>query len=806
VLDRVRASLAVDLKHGLRALRRSLGFAVSVVVTIALGTIVATAVSSVARLVLFRPLPYVSPEQLISVVNLSRKGSVAEGTTISSTAFLDWRERVQSIDAAAYVVGQTTLMHRNGEQVLLTNASVTHDFFPVLGVNSAVRGRLFDAADDRPGATPVTVLSHALWQRRFGGSDIVGATLLLNGRHHVVAGIAPAAFRFPGVIEADLFAPLTLPRDGVVRYINVIARMRDDWPIDRVERELQTVGADASPAPPAEASVPSVRPLQRHLMGDFRGTAVAMIGAVLLVLLLVCSNVTGLLLVRSADRSHEARVRVALGASPAQLCQWLLVEAFLLATAALLVSMLAVSWLLQLLRRLLAGTIVHAESLVIDPWVIGFAVAAALVVVSLALVVPLARIAKVRLNDGVTFALAGRPTRDRVRGVLVAAQVAIAVTLLAGALLLTSTVRNLTGAGLGFEPEHLLTFKLSALNLRSSAPERAAMLDAVLDRLRGVPGVTAVAATSALPLGGHTFGFAVPIEGGVTPAANEPLTAVDVCSEGLFHTLGIKLLAGREFIHSDSARTPAVAVVNAAFAQKHFGDRNPVGTRLSLGGRSRDANITIVGVVENVRSGHPGEPAQAAVYRPFSQAAPQLGWHTATIAIRTPGDPLVVAETARRAVAAAAPAVTVFDVATMVDRLAIKVAPERHRADLFRVLATAAVLLSGVAVFGLVSFSVTQATREFGIRVALGSTATQLVRLAVGKGMVWALTGTAAGLVAAWPLARGLRGMLYGVAETDPTSFFIAAVAVAVMAIAASYVAARRVVAIDPAAILRDAD
>lgn len=806
MLDRVRASLAIDLKHGLRALRRSLGFAVSVVATIALGTIVATVVSSVARLVLFRPLPYVAPEQLVSVVNLARKGSAAQRTSISSTVFLEWRKRVQSIDPAAYVVGQTTLMHGNGEQILLTSASVTQDFFPVLGVNSPVRGRLFEAADNLPGATPVTVLSHAFWQERFGGSDVVGATLLLNGRHHVITGITPAAFRFPGVIEPELFAPLNLPRDGVVRYINVIARMRDEWSIDRVERELQAVRADASPPSSADAGVPNVRPLQRHLMGDLRGTAVAMMGVVLLVLLLVCSNITGLLLMRGADRSREARVRLALGASPAQLCRWLLVEAFLLASAALLISMLVVSWLLQLLRRLLAGTIVHAESLVIDPWVIGFAVAAALVVVSLALVVPVTRVVRFRPNDGVTFALAGRPTGDRTRGALVATQVGIAVTLLAGALLLTSTVRNLTGAGLGFEPKHLLTFKLSALNVRSSATERSAMLDAILDRLRSLPGITAVAATSALPLGGHSFGFAVPIEGGVTPAANEPLTAVDVCSAGLFHTLGIKLLAGREFMHGDSARTPAVAVVNAAFAQKHFRDRDPVGTRLSLGGRSQDASITIVGVVESVRSGHPGEPAQPVVYRPFSQAAPQLGWHTASIAIRTAGEPLEVAETARRSVAAAAPAVTLFDVATMVDRLAITVAPERHRADLFRVMATAAILLSGVAVFGLVSFSVTQAAREFGIRLALGSTTTQLVRLAVGRGMVWALLGTAAGLVAAWPLASGLRGLLYGVAETDPKTLFIAAFATVVMAIAASYVAARRVVAIDPAAIVRDAD
>jgi putative ABC transport system permease protein len=554
----------------------------------------------------------------------------------------------------------------------------------------------------------------------------------------------------------------------------------------------------------AAGGEPRVAPLQQHIAGGLGRLLLITLGAVGFVLLLACANVTGLLLARTTGRERELAMRAAIGATPRRLAQWLLAESFILAALGGAAALLALVWSMSGLREFLANTAPHPDTIVIDPSVLGFAAVATLLTGLLCSLFPIAR--GHNLAFGLKLSAPGTTraaVRDSVRRLLVVGQVAVASVLLVGALLLTNSLWRLTGVALGFHPANVLTLRLSTTGLRNRHDYHAAELKQILDRIRALPGVVSAGSGTAFPLAGHDFGFVVAIEGEPAPPADAPNTAVDLVSPGYFRTMGIRLDAGRDFGERDGGGAPAVAIINQTFARANFGRRDPLGSRLSLGGQPRDANITVVGVVSDVRDGNPGDDVRPTVYRPFAQAAPQIGWHTAAIAVHTSSDPMRLSETVRKTISALAPASAVYDFAAMQDRVDASVAPQRQRAALFGLFAVAAVLLTAVGLYGLLAYMVAQDMHEFGVRLALGSTPAQLLAVVMRRGVWPACAGVVLGLAGALALTRLLAGLLYGVTATDPLTYLAAALTMLLVSVVASCLPARRAMNADPMTILR---
>ncbi len=396
----------------------------------------------------------------------------------------------------------------------------------------------------------------------------------------------------------------------------------------------------------------------------------------------------------------------------------------------------------------------------------------------------------------------GTTVRDSVRGVLVAGQVAAALVLLIGALLLLNTVWRLSGIGLGFDAGHLLTLKISATGLGTSQ-ERTSRVSDILNRVTHLPGVTAAGASTVFPLSGHAFHFTVPVEGEVPPPlVAQDGTGVDVVSPGFFAAMRINVV-GRDFDGRDGATAPRVAIVNRTFGRLNFSGRDPVGRRLGLGGGPTDADITVVGIVDDFKDGNPGDSAIPTVYVPFSQAAPQLGWHTVALVVRTSSDPSSFVGSLRREVIGLAPQSAVYEVVTMEDRVAATVAPQRQRAIVFGLFAVVAVALAAVGVYGLLASVVAQSMREFGVRIALGASRRDLMGLVLRQGVAPTIIGIVIGFVGAFGFTRLLADQLYGVTSVDPVTYVAAAGAMIAVSTAASCLPAYRATTVDPIRVLR---
>ena len=799
-----------DLLYAVRVLRRSPAFTLAASATLALGLGANAAVFSVVNSVLLRPLPYPHPQTLVGI-SFRSNDPKRFASTVPSPVFLAWRAPSRSLQGVAgYQLGQIGYRTADGVPVQLLRASVTGNFLSLLDPNAVVAGRLFTAEEVRGVGPPVALLTSRFVRRYLGTDHVLGRAVRFGGSLMTVIGLVGDDFRFPAYDTPDVYTPIDL-RVGsqVVVGTKVIGRLVPGASAGQAAADLEAASEAARPTFPSAMTAflaadpkPIAVPLAQTIVGDLRSLLVLALGASTCILLLACANVAGLFVARSAGRTREFAMRAALGATAGRLVTWLLTESLALSALGATVGGVLLVLGLGSLRYLLAGVVPHAEAIALDRTVAAYSGSCLAVAALACTAIPVFRmrrhppeIVRALSSAGGTGPLGS----DRARRLLVAGEVAVALALVVGALLLASTLRRLSGVNLGFDEAHLATAKVMASF--GNYQNRSVGVDALLARVRELPGVSAAGASTSFPLGGHAFGFTVPVDGEPAPIPiAHDATGVDVVSPGYFEALNVALLDGRMFDDRDTATASPVAIVNAAFVRANLHGREPIESRLGLGG---DPNISVVGVIGDLKDGNPAQPAQPTVYRPFAQSYPQLGWGSLGLAVRTSADSDALLPTVRRLVAEAEPDAVIYDVQTMEDRVAAVVAPQRLRAVISALFASTAVLLCVVGLYGLLAAAVEQSRRELGVRLALGAARRDLVVLTLRRALVPTGVGLCAGLGAAVVVAHLLAGRLFGIGEFELTTYVQAAALIMVVALVAAGVPAYRASTIDPVRVLR---
>jgi putative ABC transport system permease protein len=796
-----------DLRYAFRSLRHDPVFALTAILTLGLGIGANVAIFSVVSAVLLRPLPFEQPDRLIRVWGLHAQ---IGQETASLPDFLDWRAQARSFAGLSALSNTRFTLNGAGEPEMIRGAFVTADFFRTLGV-APLRGRTFVAGEDTRAEAGVVVLGEDLWRRRFGGDPaVVGRTIQLNGKTYDVVGIVPASARIHGPVDA--WAPLAI--DTVLNrrsdFLHVIGRLAPGASVERAREELTTVArrlAERYPDTNTGWSV-DVLPLRDSMVGPVRTALLLFMLAVGLVLLIACANMANLMLARAAAREHELVIRTALGASRRRLIRQFLTESALLALAGGGLAVVLAAWAVQGLGALDPGTLPRANEVGLDGRVLAFALVLSLTSGLGLGFAPALRLAGDAIAGGVRHggrAVSGGPALRRIRSALVLGEVALAVVLLIGAGLLIRSFDRLLRVEPGFRTDGLLTARV--LLPRTSYGEDAkqvAFLQQAVDRLAALPSVGSAAVVSAAPLGDAPPYVAFAIQGRPEP---EPGVVQDVellsASPSYFGTLGIPLLQGRLFDQTDRAGSPPVALLNQAAVRRYFGGRRPLGARITFDEPADTAAqwMTVVGVVGDIHHASLGEPPYPQAYLPVAQSPGR--WMV--LVARTRGrDPLALSPALRQVVAGLDPTLALSGIVTMEQRIASTTARPRVSALVLGSFATTALLLAAIGIYGVVSHGVVQRTRELGIRMALGAQAQDVLRLVLRQGLAPVLAGLGLGLVAAATASRVLRGLLYGVDGTDPATYAAVMVFLAAVALAASWLPARRAARADPVEALRN--
>ncbi len=790
-----------DVKYGVASLARTPAFSLTALVVLALGIGANTAIFSVAHGVLLRPLPFEDPDRLIRIWS-NREDRNLPFFSVSVPDYLEWRARGRSIERlAAYERPRQLTTGSDAEQVSATRVSV--DLFPLLGVVPAL-GRGFAAEDAAATRGPVTVISHGLWQRRFGGrSDVLGRTLALDNRSWTVIGVMPPRFEIPNA-ASDVWLPFRETTDGTersLRFLRVLGRVRPGQRPEDARRELAQIAAQLGTEYPASNlnwSV-SVRPLVDTVVSpEFRRSVVLLAGAVAFVLLMACANVTALLLSRATTRRREMAVRTALGASRAALVRLWLVESLVLAAAAGIVGVVLAIWGIDALKALGGESIPRLDEVALSLPVLTFAGVVTLLTAGLFGVVP-----AVHASSGVAEALRSRESSadaraSRSRSALIVAEVALAVVLLVGAGLMIRSFARLQQRALGFDATALLIAQVAAPSNPGDQSDLTPVIDELVSSVATLPGVVAAAGGSSLPFAGPNAGNVFHIEGKAVPGEQAPDTDYRVVTPGYFRTLGISLVSGRSFTDGDGPDRPAV-VISLSAAQRYWPDGDAIGARVRLGDSPW---MTIVGVASDVRySGidEPGDALRPMMYVPHRQmpgVALMLGLKTAT-------SPEAMADTVRATLRAAAPSSVVTRIQTMTEILTLARGSHRFAMTLLSVFAWVAVILAAAGLYGLIAYVVSRRTKEIGVRVALGANAVDIVRVTAGRGLVLGAIGVVLGVLASLGLSQLLRRGLFEVSATDPATYMVVAGSFLILTAAASYVPARRALRINPVDALR---
>ena len=802
-----------DLRYGLRTLAKNPGFTAVAVLTLALGIGATTAIFSLVNGILLRPLPYPHSDRLVWV-RQSHPQRGMSSFALSPANLAAYRGRSRSFERFAGYSRAGYSLTGAGEPERLQGARVTADLFRVVGVEPFL-GRGFLPEEDVRGRNPVCVLSHGLWRRRFGGDPrVVGRSLLLNEVPTQVVGIMPAGFQFP-VPDVELWVLLGLdPNQRSPFFLNGVARLKAGVSIVQARAETtrillaatrqdaQLVGS--SGALPADTDLGTlVQPLKDALVGETRKPLLVLMGAVGLVLLIVCANVAGLLLSRATSRSREIALRLALGATPRRLVRQLLTESLLLASIGAAGGIVLAWWLVGSLGRLPALGIPRLEQVSVDGTVLALTALLAALTGPLFGLAPAQRACRVDLEAALRQGpRAGAAVSGRwINRALVAAQLAVSLVLLVGAGLLLRSFQRLVAVDPGFRPDHVLTARLALPEEKYADLERAAQLyDQLLERLRARPSVLSAAAVSALPLSGDALSDGYVVEGHEPSRSGvAPITEYRMVSPGYFRTMSIRLLRGRDFQATDRGGQPLVAIVDETLARRFWPDGNAVGQRLRFDW-SQDWR-TIVGVVAGVKGGDLAESMGTLLYLPQGQAYEM--YLQTNLVVRTAGDPASAAPLVRAEVRAVDPSLPVFGLRTMDDVVGQTLGERRLTNLLMGAFALLAALLAAVGVYGLMSLHVGSRTAEFGIRLALGAQRGALLRGVVLQALLLAGAGVAAGAVGAFLLSRTLASLLFEVSATDPIVFGVVALLLLGLAVLASWFPARRAMRVDPLVALR---
>jgi len=796
------ADVLRDARYALRQLTRTPGFTAIGILTLALGIGATSAMFSVINGVLLRPLPFPEPDRLVRVYEIVPQYG---RFSVAPASFLDWRQQNTVFERiAGFYENSATLIGAGGPEHV-NNALVSWDLFELLRVQP-ILGRGFAAEEDAPGKNQVVVLSHAMWQQRFGADPaVLGRSVTLSGTPSTVIGIMPPGFYFP-TREAEYWTPMAFnpakaPRGG--HFLGVVARLKPDMGLQPAEAEMKTIAERLAKQYPESSANESaeVIPMHEQITGDVRPALLTLLAAVGVVVLIACANVANLLLVRASVREKEIGIRAALGAGRRRLVRQMLVESLLLAFAGGALGLALAYAAIPAIRTFSAGSIPRVADISIDGTVLLFALAVSLVTgvifgLAPAWQVSRAGVAGVLKEGGRSSATVGGRW---VRSGLLVAEVALSIVLLVGATLLLRSFDRLTSVDPGFRPERVLAFRVSLPNASyPKDPNRIAFFDALLQKLAGVPEIRAAGIVQTLPMRG-SFVLSFTVQGRPAPKPGEtPSAHHRAVSPDYFRALGIPLLRGRPFTDGDVEKSPMVAVVDEEFARQHFPNEDPIGRGLDIG-NGTDGFYQIVGVAGKVRQEGLDANPSPTMYVPFRQDAYSSMW----VVARTDGDPLQLTSAARRAVRDVDAALPAYSVSALETIVTESVAPRRFSMLLLGLFAVIALFLAAVGLYGVVSYTVSQRTQEIGVRMAVGAQRGDVVRLIVGGGMKLALAGIAIGLVAAAGLSRMLQTMLFEVAPSDPASYAATALVLLTVAAFACYVPARRAMRVDPIVALR---
>jgi putative ABC transport system permease protein len=804
--------LFLDARHGLRLLYKRIGFTTVALLTIGVGVAATTTVFSVIEGTLLRPWPFPGSERLV-VPLATRPAQGRVWSSINYGDYEDWRESGVFEFVAAYRNGSVDLADGSGEPERILGTQFSEDLFAVLGI-APILGRLPAAEDHGPGAAPVALLSYGLWQSRFGGHrDVIGRTIRLNGEPVSVIGVMPAEL---DVFPALLFVPLRPTPRALVGWRDrdnfafaSLARLRPGQTIGEARAHLQTIAARIESDWPQlrEGISADLVPLSERVVGEETRTILwVMLGAVGFVLLIGCVNLANLLLARATGRGRELAIRTAMGAGRGRLILQLLVESAVLALAGGLLGVLLSVGGIRILVSLAPADVPRIEGVGLNTTVLGFALLVSLGSALIFGLLPALRATSLGPARALADAAFGSTRGQRGRrtlGALVAAELALAVVLLAGAGLMLRSVAGLRDVDPGFDVENMLTFQLTLPPARYERGRPVADAYARLrEHLEAVPGVESATVTSALPLGGGGFILfrAHLPEGRPEPPDGEEVRGNwDVIHPGYFATMGLPLVAGRAFTEADDEGSVPVMIVNREFARAMFGS---VGDALGARVRSwRDENIyrEIVGIVENVRYFGAWDDIRGVVYVPHRQVT----WRGMAVAVRTATDPENVAGAVRAAVRDFDPNVALASFTTMSQTFEDSVAERRFAATLLTTFASLALLLAAMGIYGVLSYAVAQRTREFGVRMALGARAADVRLMVLREAAFSVLIGVGLGLAGAVAITRVMSGMLFGVTATDPLTFASAIAVLVAAALAASWLPAVRATRVDPMQAMR---
>jgi putative ABC transport system permease protein len=792
-----------DVRYGLRQLKRNPGFTAVAVITLALGIGATTAIFTVVNAVLLRPLPYPHPEELVYVEEILDKFGATPFT--GNREFVAWRNHSRTLSPVAAYMFTWFNLTGGGEPEHVTCGLATAPFFSLLGVRP-VTGRLFLPEEDRPGGPPVVILSEPLWKRRYGGDpSVVGKGVILDGTTYTVVGVLPASFVVPDAFKTDyaLWLPLAESDTGAgpFRPVRVIGRLRRGTSLEASRAELNTIlQSTRAGGPQGWVKGVAISPWQEQIIERSRLSLLLFLGAVGFLLLIACTNVANLLLSRAATRQKEVTVRLTVGAGRSRIVRQLLTESALLALLGGLLGLVLAHWGKDLLVAFISPNLPALEPIVLDYRVLGFSLALAAVTGLAFGMVPALQASKVSLNE--VLKEAGRSTSESrsgllFRNVLTMGETALAMVLLVGAGLLFRSFLQVRGIDMGFKSQNILSMTIDLTPSQYTTPKvQAAFFEQVMERIKGLEGVQAVAGSSCPPLGNRTTSVTteLKVEGQAVDVPDAYSTAV---SPDYFRTMGIPLVQGRYFTEADRETSPSVAVVDESFARRYCPGGKCLGGRIGSWLRQKDM-LTIVGVARNARDRAETEPTPK-IYIPFSQA----GEPYMTVLVRTAGNPQLWTAAVRAQVASVDKNQPPHDLMTLEELRSKSLTPRRVNMLLVGAFAALGLILALVGIYGVVSYSVSQRTHEIGVRMALGAEYGDVLTAMVWQGLRSVLIGTAIGVAASLAVTRFLQTLLYGVKPTDPATFCAVGLLLSGVALLACYIPARRATKVDPMVALR---
>jgi predicted permease len=796
-------------------LARTPTFTLVIIFTLAVGIGANTAMFSVVNAVLLQSLPFRDADRIVDITEVETR--LRDRAAIAPANFLDWRAQAKSFEAmSVYAVRNMNLATTGGEPERVTGAFTSSTFFEVLGVRP-VLGRAFMTADAEPGAEKAVVLSYPLWERRFAGaSDIVGQSMRINGEPHTIVGVMPATVNFPARAELWIASAYDLPPGGPgdprenrgMHYLRGVAKVEAGVSIAAAAAELEGISQRLAQAYPDtnDNFVAAATPLHDVLAQSARTPLLVLLGAVLCVLLIVVANVANLLMARATVRARELAIRAALGAGRQVLVRQLLTESVVLAIVGGGLGVLAAFWGVDLILALEPGEIPRVAPIAVDGHALGFAVLLSVITGLLFGVVPAWHASRPELQNTLkdaTRGTTGDGHRQLARTGLVLAEVSLSLVLLVGAGLLFRSLMNLLDVPLGFSPVGVTTMQVAPTGEGYRSPGQIiAYWEQVQERLGAVPGVERVALTNTLPMGGSIgilgFGIAGRPE---LPLSQTPLSHVASVSPGFFEALGIAVVRGREFVHRDATPRPRVVVINEAMARREFANQDPLGQRIAFGpGPDGEPEwLEIVGVVGNIRQYGIDQPPVPTTFLVHTSSTGQ----PLAILVRTAGDTAAVAGAIRSGLQAIDASLPVSRMRPLDEVIGASLTQRRFNMTLLTVFAAIALVLALAGIYGTVAYAVAQRTQELGIRIALGATRRDVLGLVIWGGFKPVLLGLVVGLAGAFALRSSLDRLVYGVSTSDPVTFTVLPLTLALVALVASVVPALRAARVDPMIALR---